>query len=119
MEKLIFDRKGEFAINFSWEDVEEPYWVNFKAAEVVSDYSEDIPKFITFDTGYGMDSNCFEFKDIEVEDLFFTGFIKWDGCMEIHNLHHHFCHKSDILQRVVDLIYEAGKDIMKVREEFE
>lgn len=119
MEKLIFDKKGEFAINLSWKD-EEPHWVNFEAVEVCSDYTDkENPKFICFDTGYGIDSECLEFKDVDKEDLFFTGHIKWDGCMEIHNLTHHFCHRSDILQRVVDLIYDSGKEIMKSRQEFD
>jgi len=119
MEKLIFDKKGGFAINFSWENNDEPHWVNFTAVEVVSNYSdENNPEFITFDTGYGIDSDCLEFKDVPEDSIFFTGHIKWDGCMEIHNLNHHFCYRNDILQRVVDLIYDSGKEIMKVKQDF-
>lgn len=111
--RLVFDKKGEFAINFYWAGGEEVNWMSFSGAEVCSDYTdENNPEFITFDTGYGADSDCFEFKDVKEEDLFFTGFIKWDGCMEIHNLYHHFCYNNDILQRVIDLIYNSGEEIM-------
>ena len=46
---------------------------------------------------------------------FFSGFIKWDGCMEIHDLNYHFCHKDDVLQRIVDTIYVVGEKIMNVK----
>src|SRR5690349_20170138 len=117
--KLIFDKKGEFAINFYWENSEEISSVNFEAAEVCSDYIDrDNPKFITFDNGSGISSNCFEFKDVPKDSIFFTGFIKWDGCMEIHNLTYHFYYRNDILQRVVDLIYDSAKIIMRNRGGF-
>jgi hypothetical protein len=119
MEKLVFDKKEEFAIKFSWED-EEPTWLNFKAVEVVSDYTNtEKPEFITFDTGRGVNSDCTEIEDVEEDDLFFKGFIKWDGCMEIHELNHHFCYRSDILQRAVDLIYDSAKEIMKDKSDFD
>jgi len=49
---------------------------------------------------------------------FFTGFIKFDGCMEIHDLNYHFCFRDDILQRVVNLIYDTAKEIMKDNGDF-
>jgi len=117
--KLIFDKKGEFAINFSWENGDDAHWIDFSGVEVCSDYmDENNPEFITFDTGYGISSDCFEFKDVKEEDLFFTGFIKWDGCMEIHDLNYHFCHNNDILKRVTDLIYKSGKEIMINKADF-
>lgn len=120
MEKLVFDKKGEFAINFIWEDVESPTWISFSAAEVCSDYiDENNPRFMTFDTGSGIASKCFEFKDVPNEDIFFTGFIKWDGCMEINDLNYHFCYCSDILQRVTDLIYDSAKEILGDKREFD
>ena len=118
-QKLIFDIEGEFAINFQWKE-EEPHWVNFSGVEVCSDYMDkENPKFITFDTGYGISSNCYDFKEVKTDDLFFSGHIKWDGCMEIHELTHHFCYKNNILQRVTDLIYNSAKEIMKSKADFD
>lgn len=95
------------------------HWIDFTGVEVCSDYTdEDNPKFITFDTGFGVTSNCTDFKEVSINDFFFQGFIKWNGCMEIHDLNYHFCYKTDIMQRVTDLIYESTKEIMGDRCEF-
>ena|SRR6478736_2681090 len=115
-QKLIFDKKGEFAINFTWDTLHRLY---FSGIEVCSDYTdEENPKFITFDTGSGINSDCTDFKDVSLADIFFEGFIRWDGTMVIQNLNYEFYYKSDILQRVTDLIYESAKEIMGDRCEF-
>ena len=38
--------------------------------------------------------------------------------MEIHDLNYHFCFRDDILQRVVNLIYDTAKEIMKDNVDF-
>jgi hypothetical protein len=87
-EILKTDNKDRFSIKFKWECSENITSIKFEG---------------------------FEKPD---EDLFFTGFIKFDGCMEIHDLNYHFCFRDDILQRVVNLIYDTAKEIMKDNGDF-
>ena len=118
MEKIVFDDNQEFAIKFfpfnreeSFEDV---YWLNFEIVEIVTHYNyiDNSPMFGGYDKGFGKE--CLDFDVAYKEHPLGNGFIKWDGCMEIHNLNYHFCGMSDILQRIVNKIYqEASKLIGK------
>ena len=105
MEKIIFDKKMEFAIMFTPfyenDSFEGGTWLNFKVLQITS-YVEVESLF--------KDKN--EFLNVYEEDKICFGYIKWDGCMELHNLNYHFCGYDDILQRIVKCIYENAKELL-------
>jgi len=116
MEKIVFDEKMEFAIKFTpfkkEDNFEDIHWLNFRAVECVANYKQDgSVNFGNFDTGNGVE-DCKDFDIAYSENPLMVGFIKWDGCMEIHNLNYHFCGYSDILQRMVKCIYENAKELI-------
>jgi len=101
------DQSG-FSIRFSWELSESIYWVNFKAVESFFDDKE----FMSYNDSLNLPGTE-DFDKAYEENKFFDGFIKWDGCMEIHGLNYHFCGYGDILQRAVKLIYHTAAEIMQ------
>lgn len=112
MEKIVFDKELQFALKFIWKE-EVPYVLEFQGVEVVPNYVEDKPVFYCFDDGNGMASSATNFEAAYEAYKLLEGFIKWDGCMEIHDFNHHWCYKDNFAQRIVDLIYEQAKEIMK------
>jgi len=112
MEKIVFDYQMEFALKFKWEE-ENPYNLSFEGVEVLPDYGTGKPVFFCYETGSGdSDINVSFEKAYELNKLL-NGFIKWDGCMEIHDFSYHWCYHNNFAQRIVDLIYKEGKEIMK------
>lgn len=109
MEKLVINYEEFFAIKFWWtkdyEDVDGyPAAVNFKVVEI-SSYDEET-KEIDY-TDYTKD-----FEEAFKVDPMCNGFIKWDGCMEIHNFTHHFCGYNTMMQELMKTIYLKSKKIM-------
>lgn len=117
MEKIVLDKGGDFGIKFSWKE-DDPYWVDFKGVETVSDYIDNNnPNFLNYNLGGGIENEQHDIeKDFEMafkENSLMQGFIKWDGCMEIHNFNHHFCSQDTFMQRIIDCIYNNAREIMK------
>lgn len=110
MEKIVFDSEFDFAVKFKYE--ENPTWVNYEVVNVVAEYRDGVPLFFTYDTGEGAASGCNDFDEAFKKDPMAFGFIKWDGCMEIHDLNIHLCSCDNTLQRLVDLIYKEASIIM-------
>lgn len=104
---IVFDEKLEFAIRFYKSNPEDDHWLNFEAVEVCAHYVDNKPFFLNYDTGSGA-GDCQDFDVALAENALCTGFIKWDGCMEIHNFTHHFCGFSDFFQRMIKMIYQQG-----------
>lgn len=112
MEKIIHDKQFEFAIKFKW-DKGDTHWLNWEAVETITEYKngEEIG-FCTYDLGMGASSNCQDFKEAFTQNPLCQGYIKWDGCMELHELNYHFCGYTNFLQRLVKTIYEGAKEIL-------
>lgn len=111
MKKLVFDKEdGEFVVEF---ELQGTHWLNFRALECVSTFDSTgiIPTFLNYDVGNGVysqqDINDFD-KYWSNENNLCTGFIKWDGCMEIHGFSHHFCGYDNFMQNLMKVIYQAA-----------
>src|SRR4051812_13581916 len=97
MNKLLI--KPKYAIQFDGED----HWINFRIVEVISD-SKDV--FINYDNGRGYEPESnITFEESYENNKLCHGHIKWDGCMELHDLNYHFCGYSIILQDIIRDIY--------------
>jgi len=118
MEKLVIDKEVRFALKFKWEtDDPWPHWVNIEGVEIVShrEGKDGTPYDIEYE---GDNQLTYSFEESYSEDnRLLSGFIKWDGCMEIHDFNHHWCNHDTFAQRIVDMIYEQAKEIMGDRFE--
>lgn len=108
-QKIVNDKEMQFALKFKWEEPE-PLWMNFEGVEIDSyvDGVEDLPEY---DMGSGSNENK-TFEEAYEANKLLHGHIKWDGCMEIHEFNHHWCYHTNFAQRIVDMIYEQGKEMM-------
>ena len=111
--RIVFDKEFEFALKFKWEDGERISWLNFEAVEVVSNYENNKLIFNNYEMGRGYEDKTYSFEESYEKYPLCSGFIKWDGCMEIHGFNHHFCGYDTFAQRLVEAIYLSAKDIMK------
>jgi len=118
MDKIVFDKEFDFAIKFKWKE-EEPIWVDFEGVEVVATYEDGKPVFNNYNKGNSADSSDVTFEEAYEADKLFSGFIKWDGCMEIYDFTHHWCGHDNFAQRIVDMIYTEAHDIMSARCNFD
>jgi len=107
MENIYFDDKFDFALHFT---KTEDHWFDFNILETVQGWEDNKTIFIGFRNSE--DWNDFENKDYTKAEIICNGHIKWDGCMELHNLNYHFCGYSDILQRITKLIYIKANELM-------
>lgn len=115
---IVFDEQFQFAIRFFKAHEEDIHWLNFECVECVAtgqrmDNGEWKLDFHNFDLGRGVE-DCTDFNIAYKENPLCNGFIKWDGCMEIHDLSYHFCGYDDVLQRLVKLIYVEASKIIKI-----
>ena len=114
MKKQAFDSEEDFSIVFDYVDMSAELsgglttMINFRGAYCVR-WSRP-----NGETGieYEIDGSEYtvDFNEAFDKNPFFSGFIKWDGCMEI-DMTHHFCGHSNLFQRVVDLIYSGAVTI--------
>lgn len=114
MKEIYFDEGFEFAVEFSKMHEEDTHWLNFKAVECVARCKTNDCKemeFNNYDRGNGADE-CTDFEEAYRENPLCNGYIKWDGCMEIHDLNYHFCGYDNVLQRLVRIIYIGAKKIL-------
>lgn len=123
MEKLVIDKDVRFALKFKWEEDKGisqcyPHWVNFEGVKIESHWEDDdcSPFDIEFDMGSGSNKNK-TFEQAFEQNKLLQGFVRWDGCMEIHEFNHHWCNRDTFAQRVVDMIYDQAKEIMGDRFE--
>jgi hypothetical protein len=117
-EKIVYDGEMQFALKFLWEeDGDSPFWVNIQGLEIVS-YREDAPGD-PYDIEYdGDNGTTYSFEESYKRDIkLLSGFVKWDGCMEIHDFNHHWCYHNTFAQRIVDMIYHQAKIIIGDRFE--
>lgn len=112
IKEIKFDEEVEFAIEFSKKNEEDNHWLDFKIVECVAYYEDNKPIFNNYDLGSGLD-DCIDFEEAYEKNPLCNGYIKWDGCMEIHNLTYHFCGYSNFLQRLTRNIYAGAKKILK------
>lgn len=117
-ELVFFDSNWEFVLCFT--NILD-HWIDFKVVEVIAEAlvinNEKIEeRFLSYrNKDDYSDFNC---KDINQTEVICTGHIKWDGCMELHDLNYHFCGYSDTIQRLVKMIYlEAKNNIISFDED--
>lgn len=115
---IIHDKDFEFSLRFFWDEIlveegDTPHWLDFQVVNSVAEWTpegqvhfccynggkDDANKNLTFDEAYILDPVC-------------NGFIKWDGCMEIHSFNMHFCGHSNIMQRLMDAIYDTAEKVI-------
>lgn len=109
MTKTYTNPEKDFTIVFTWEPPdpnhdtfnEHPHWVNFVVYEITGTCPDGLPAYTShFTPGFAPD------------DQWCNGHIKWDGCMEIHDLDAHFCGWSRKLEYLMRDIYLQGATIM-------
>lgn len=127
--KIVFDKEGDYVIQFEWQHNEDdfPHWVNFKIMRACSGPSADTNSlvFYNYDLGRGLETEEHNIEDFDKyckEDYddfngLGRGFIKWDGCMELHDINYHFCYYDNILDRITKEVYRQGAEIMQDRFE--
>jgi hypothetical protein len=110
MEKIVNDKEMQFALKFKWIG-ENPYWIDIEGVEIGSyvECEEDTPEY---EMGSGSNENK-TFEEAYKANKLLDGYIKCDGCMEIHEFSHHWCYHNTFAQRIVDMIYEQASIIMK------
>ena len=114
--KIIFDEQFEYAIKFTKLHEEDTHWLNFQCVEVVGQYNGNVVEFGNYEIGYGI-GDCTDFDIAYKENPLCEGFIKWDGCMEVHDFNKHFCGYSDFLQRLMKSIYIEASKIIEIDED--
>lgn len=118
MECIVHDKDFEFSLRFFWDEViveegDTPSWLDFQCVNTIAEWTPDGKvQFCCYDDGRGIASKAVSFDQAFVEDPVCNGFIKWDGCMEIHSFNMHFCGRSDIMQRLMDTIYNTAEEII-------
>lgn len=110
--KIIFDKEFEFAIKFIQKG-EDAVALTFNCVECVACYDSltSKPELSNYDLGRGVD-DCTDFDLAFETNPLCSGYIKWDGCMELHNFNHHFCGYNTFVQRLIALVYTSDKQIL-------
>ena len=109
-EKIVFAKNFQFAVKFEWED--DPTYLNFKVVEAIAEFDLEAKKeaFSGYQNSSGQAID--DFEEAYGSNPVCNGFIKWDGCMEIHDFTHHFCGYNTFAQDIIELIYRSAKHIM-------
>lgn len=106
MNKLVHHNYDSYVtLVFEWDYKEgEPVTaLNFKAYQISS---------VEFD-GYVYYGHLYDgHTRLDTADHFVSGFIKWDGCMEWHNLNMHFCGWGRMLEYLMRDIYQQANTII-------
>lgn len=104
--KVYSNPEEDFTIEFSYDKPADdmPYWLDFKVWEVAGTESDGNLMYHS--------ENDFTIDYHESDEQLCSGFIKWDGCMELHNLNIHLCGWEPILERLVRDIYLQAQEIM-------
>lgn len=107
MEKVFTNEELTHTIVFSWDEskliteTKFPVCLDFKCYEITGQKEEGIPLYGT------------HYEDTyDPQNSFCEGHIKWDGCMEIHDLNIHYCGWSRKLEYLMRDIYLWASCIM-------
>ena len=112
MEKIVHTKDLRYCIRFYCEEGTPS--VNYQVVQIYSFEGElEAPENIMY---HNAEDDTFE-KAYKSEPIC-NGFIKWDGCMEIHDMNIHVCYWGNQIQTIVDTIYEQGQLIMGVEYEY-
>jgi hypothetical protein len=111
MEKIVHTKDIRYSIKFLWKEGE-VYGVDYQVVEIESHVEGDNgPEEVIY---YNEERS---FDDAYKADPICNGYIKWDGCMEIHDMNVHLCYWGTQLQCMIDTIYEQAEQIMGIKYE--
>lgn len=107
--KTYTNPEQSFTIVFSWEAPdpnhekfnEHPHWIDFVVYEITGRMPDGSPAY----------TNDYK-PEIDPDDPLCHGYIKWDGCMEIHDFGGHFCGWSRVMEYLMRDIYLQAATIM-------
>jgi len=105
MEKLFrITPDDNFCIVYTkWED----HFAEFEVHKINGYYEDrDDKKVYTYGNG--------DKEEPDENSLTCTGYIKWDGCLELHNFNHHFCSYNNSMNNLVKAIYVESAKIIQI-----
>lgn len=103
---LVEDVGGEFGFRISWKI--KPHWADFTVYEITS-READKPMFNRKDWQSLPDP----VETIEEAEPYLTGFVKWDGCCEFHDVNTHFCGPDGLIKHfaLLKFLYVRAGDL--------